>query len=424
MRSLGARLALLLVTAIVLVVVTSSLVVTFVMRGPRPEITMEPLARQLQLLAGVAETDRAAALAAGAKFSPAPYDGMREENFSDILTEALRHTGKPREAVISRPPARGQPGNVSLRLDDGSWLLTQMPDFGPPHNGWTLLVGWLTLIVAGSAVVSIFAASKIIRPLRLIEDALGQISPDGALPRVPEAGPSEIKATARALNRLSDRVKAATESRMRLVAAAGHDLRTPMTRMRLRAEFIGNEDERRRWLADLEELDKIADSAIGLVREEITRDPMEKVRLDLIVSSVVEELAAMGLPVSMSKAEPVTIRAAPLALTRALRNLLVNAATHGETATAEVLRRENDIIVKIEDTGPGIPEDRLDQVFEPFFRMEAARQKSVSGAGLGMAIAKEILFRFGGKITVRNRHPKGLEQEIVFAEISARSEIV
>jgi signal transduction histidine kinase len=209
-------------------------------------------------------------------------------------------------------------------------------------------------------------------------------------------------------------VKAATESRMRLVAAAGHDLRTPMTRMRLRAEFIKDEEDRLKWLADLEELDTIADSAIGLVREEISTDSLQCVKLDTIVANIVAELTTMGMDIGTGELQPVTISAGPLAVTRALRNLLINAATHGESAIVTIIRHGDKAVVRIVDTGPGIPEERLSQVFEPFFRIDIARQRSFPGAGLGMAIAKEIVSRFEGEITVRNRQPKGLEQVVSF----------
>jgi len=416
MRSLGARLALLLVTAIVLVVITSSFAASLVMRGPRPETTMEPMARQLHILAKVAEGDKAAALAAGVVVSAGPAMGARDERLSDFLTEALRRTGQPRDVVATRHSMTTS-ATVSLRLADGSWMQAPMPDFGPPPGGWKILVGWLTLIVIGSTVVSVFAASKITKPLRLLERALADVEPDGTIPHVPETGPGEIRVTAQTLNRLSARVKAATESRMRLVAAAGHDLRTPMTRMRLRAEFIADDEDRGKWLSDLEELDQIADSAIGLVREEVRRDSLQDVRLDLIITHIVAELTAIGMDIRSGELQSATIYAGPLAIKRALRNLLINAATHGQSAVVAVSRLDDAAVVRIDDTGPGIPEERLDQVFEPFFRINIARQKSFPGAGLGMAIAKEIISRFEGEITVRNRQPRGLEQVIVFKRL-------
>lgn len=419
MRSLGARLALLLLTAIVLVVISSSFVASLVMRGPRPDMMVERMARQLSILATFAEKDEAAAASAGLVITPKPVEGQRDEELSRFLMEALLRITGMREATITRQSTGEM--IASLKLSDGNWLVMPMPQHGPPPGGWKILMGWLGLIIIGSVLVSIFAASKIMKPLRLLEEAVAAVNPDGTLPHIPETGPGEVRATAQALNGLSARVKAATESRMRLVAAAGHDLRTPMTRMRLRAEFIRDDDERRKWFADLEELDRIADSAIGLVREEISRDSLEEVRLDKIVGAIVAELRAIDMNIDSGEMEQATICAGPLAVTRALRNLLINAATHGQSATVTVTHLGNRAVVRIIDTGPGIPEDRLNQVFEPFFRIDIARQRSFPGAGLGMAIAREIVTRFEGEISVRNRKPGGLEQVVSFKSADAKA---
>lgn len=417
MRSLFARLALLLLTAIVLVVIISSFTASLIMRGPRPEVSMEPFARQLHVLVVLAERDLAAAEASGMVVSAEPAPGEPDRMFNDSLAAALPHIDEPRQVRVTRVPGKG--ATASLLLENGKWLQVQLPDFGPPPGGLKVLMEWSALIVIGSALVSIVAASKITKPLLMMERALAEIRQDGTLPHMPETGPAEIRATAQALNRLSARVKTATESRMRLVAAAGHDLRTPMTRMRLRAEFIVDENERAKWLADLEELDKIADSAIGLVREEVSRDGLQPVRLDQTIATIVAELSAIGMTIAVGTLEPATVLAGPMALTRALRNLLINAATHGGSATVSVTHTEEADVVSIEDNGPGIPPDRLDQVFEPFFRIDIARQKAFPGAGLGMAIAKEILGRFQGEIVVRNRQPHGLEQTITFRDAAA-----
>jgi signal transduction histidine kinase len=231
---------------------------------------------------------------------------------------------------------------------------------------------------------------------------------------LPESGPAELRATARALNTMTARLKNAAESRMRLVAAAGHDLRTPMTRMRLRAEFLDEED-RAMWLSDLEELDHIADSAIQLVREETQRERNQLVRVDEITSEICRDLTSMKASVTILKMEAVTISSAPLALTRAVRNLVINAATHGGGAFVTVgLEPDSTASITIDDEGPGIPAHCMSRVFEPFFRTDPARRKFGAGAGLGLAIAKEIVERHGGKLTLQNRSPKGLRQRIIF----------
>ena len=221
-----------------------------------------------------------------------------------------------------------------------------------------------------------------------------------------------------ALNALSDRLRAGMESRMRLVAAAGHDFRTPMTRMRLRAEFLADE-ERERWLTDLDELDGIADSAIKLVQEEGTGDDRKPLVLEQLVRETVEELQVAQLPVTLGTLDSASVMAGPLALRRALRNLITNAATHGGGARVKLEKLPEDTRIVIEDDGPGIPEAMLSQVFEPFFRANPARTQAIKGAGLGLAIAREIIERFGGTIEIRNRPEGGLEQVVRLKAVPA-----
>ncbi len=154
---------------------------------------------------------------------------------------------------------------------------------------------------------------------------------------------------------------------MRLVAAAGHDMRTPLTRMRLRAEFVSDPEERALWLKDLEELDQIADSAIRLLREEVGPSLSEAIALDPLLKDLVHELVEIGLPVRLGQIEAVRLLAAPFALKRALRNLIVNAATHGGGAEVSLLTDGDEAVLSIADQGPGIPEHLLGRVFEPFF---------------------------------------------------------
>jgi signal transduction histidine kinase len=295
----------------------------------------------------------------------------------------------------------------------GGWCTLPVSDQPPLGGPWLVLGSWMSLIVIGALAISLSVAHRIVRPLALLEAVAASIAPRGEMSVVPEAGPAEVRATARALNRLTTNLKAAMESRMRLVAAAGHDLRTPITRMRLRAEFLSDED-RPAWLRDLDELRHIADSSIQLVHEEVEGRRGEAVRLDELAEAVVQELVAAGLPVQLGGSRPVLIRSAPLAMTRVLRNLLTNAATHGGGCEVSVLDHASCAVVLIEDRGPGIPDTVMGRVFEPFFRIDPARQQAFPGAGLGLAIAREIVARHDGEIILANRAGGGLRHELRF----------
>lgn len=413
MNSLRNRIALLLISAIVTVVVLATLAASTALSGPTPDTTMDPVARQLHLMIRMVETDPADARTAGIFVRQAPATGLEEQRLSGFLTKALNRTGPSRLAIVARNHDQSVL-TASVKLESGLWLIAEIPDFSPPPGSWRILIGWIVLIIFGSAAVSIFAASKITKPLRLLDNAVAAVSPDGVLPYVPETGSGEIRATARTLNRLSARLKVAMESRMRLVAAAGHDLRTPMTRMRLRAEFLPDDADRQKWLNDLEELDTIADSAIRLVREEIGHDDVKHTRLDQVITEIVVELSGLDMRVQTKGLQALSIAASPMALKRALRNLIINGATHGKGAEIMLKHHSNEAVVTITDQGPGIPQELLGRVFEPFFRVDISRRKTIAGAGLGLAIAKEIIERFGGTVTVVNRKPRGLLQTVSF----------
>jgi signal transduction histidine kinase len=340
-----------------------------------------------------------------------PTAGEPRPELTSLLKSQLRRVGSDLEIVVTQPA--GSPHPVASVKFEAGWLAIPVRD-RPPRGGiLAALAGWILLVTAGTVGVAIWFAFRITRHLSALERVAATIDADGVVPRLPESGPAELKATARALNSLTAKLKMAAESRMRLVAAAGHDLRTPMTRMRLRAEFLDEED-RALWLNDLEELDHIADSAIQLVREETQRERIQLLRVDEIIGEICQDLASMKASVTILKMEAVTISSAPLALTRAVRNLVINAATHGGGAFVTVGLENDAALITIEDEGPGIPEQSMSRVFEPFFRVDPARRKSGPGAGLGLAIAKEIVERHGGKLTLRNRSPKGLQQRIVF----------
>src|SRR5258706_10064455 len=253
-----------------------------------------------------------------------PVAGEPRPELTNLLQSRLRGAGSDLQVVVTQPAGIGHP-MASIKFNSG-WLAIPVRDRHPKGGLLIALAGWMVLVAAGTIGVAVWFAYRITRHLAVLERVAATIDADGVVPRLPESGPAELKATARVLNTMTDRLKSAAESRMRLVAAAGHDLRTPMTRMRIRAEFLDQED-RSMWLSDLEELDRIADSAIQLVREETQRERSQLLRVDEITSEICQDLAAMQASVTVMKMEAVTISSAPVALTRGGRNLVIKSAT-------------------------------------------------------------------------------------------------
>ncbi|TPW28961.1 ATP-binding protein [Pararhizobium mangrovi] len=410
MRSLRARIALLIVATIGGVVALASFAAIATMQPPRMEATLLPEARQLaallRLQARYPDADT------GITLGPKPAEGRYDPRGSRLLRTALRRVGVDRPVRVSG----GEPADLhiaSIALPSGQWAVMAIPNFAPPGDRRRVFLIWMAVLLVSAVAAALLLATVLTRPLRLLQEAAERIGPDGTLPHIEEKGSADVRATAHALNQLSSRLKAATESRMRLVAAAGHDLRTPITRMRLRAEFL-DEPQRGKWLNDTNELERIAESAITLVREEAATTETKAFDLDGEVAHVCHELGRMGYPVGMEELDACRIVADPLSLRRALRNLVLNAATHGRSAHVALACTADTARIVITDEGPGIPDTLLDKAFEPFFRADPARNHTIPGAGLGMAIARQIIERYGGTITIENAATGGLHQEISF----------
>ncbi|MCV9998329.1 ATP-binding protein [Pararhizobium sp. YC-54] len=409
MLSLRTRFTALLIISVVLVLVIAAVVTAWLLRKP-PEVMYDRvLAEKAEFALLLLRADPLAAQTLHIEIRAKPdEDRIDQERTDNILAEGRRQ-GYTADVVVLKSfnPHRW---DIAVQLDDGRWAYLDFPEPGP--FPYLPLAAYLALVAIGMTGVAIYVSNVMMRPLRILDETIAKIRPDGIIPELPETGPVEVRTTAKTINRLATRLNATVSSRMRMIAAAGHDMRTPMTRMRLRAEFVGDGDDRQSWLKDLDELDHIADSAIRLVREEVSPAAREQVSLDAVLRSVAEEVRETDLPVDEGAIAPVLVEGAPFALKRALRNLVVNAATHGLGARVTLASHGEEAILTVMDSGPGIPQDLLDRVFEPFFRVDQARRQLVPGAGLGLAISREIIENHGGTITIVNRREGGLLQTV------------
>jgi signal transduction histidine kinase len=403
--TLRAKLAVLIAVVIISVVGIIIGARVYLLGLPDERQAIGPMVGQVLLLEQVAR-----AAPSLLSIQPKPAEGWVDADMTSWLREALASRGTPRDVLVSRTTSRDLT-MLSIPVD-GGWLVTQLTDLPPPGGVLNMILMFLAFIALGAIAIALFFADRMVKPLVLLEKAIESVGPDALLPELAITGPAEVRVTAKALNSLSSRLKVAMESRMRLVAAAGHDLRTPITRMRLRAEFVENDDDRAMWLKDIDELDRIADSAILLVREESGKSAPEPLRLDMLISEMVNELRTLSYDVTLTRSTARVVRANRTSLNRAFRNLIINAATHGKRACVAIESAPSEVIVVITDDGPGIPPDLIGQVFEPFFRANRARTKHFEGAGLGLTIANEIVQRAGGSIAIENGPLRGLLQTV------------
>jgi signal transduction histidine kinase len=301
---------------------------------------------------------------------------------------------------------------ISVGLPDGRWLNAGTPFATPPS--WALpSLASLGLSAGLVALVVVLAVRRIARPMQSLAAAADALGRGEASPPLREAGPLEVRRTTRAFNRMQERLRRFVDDRTRMLAAISHDLRTPITSLRLRAELVEEDETRERMLGTLDEMQRIVEASLEFAREEASREATRVVDLAALVESVVSDLADLGGDASFDGAPRTPYACRPAGLRRALRNLVENALAYGQRARVRLEALPDQLRVVVEDDGPGIPEAMLERVFEPFVRLEDSRSRDTGGIGLGLAIARTIARGHGGDVTLRNRPEGGLVATIV-----------
>lgn len=285
-----------------------------------------------------------------------------------------------------------------VRLRDGSWISLHAEREW--HHSTHLLRLFVTLGVVGLllALLAFWLARWMTAPLGRFAAAAETLGADVGAPPMAETGPLEIRTAAHAFNEMQRRIRRFVDERMHMVAAAAHDLRTPITRLKLRAEFIDDEELCAKLIRDLDEMEAVIASTMELAREETSREPAQDLDLAALLRELADEAVEAGGQAEFDCPEALTVHGRPVALKRALANLVRNAVTYGHEARIAGERREGQVVVRIDDRGPGIPPEEREKVFAPFYTREASRSRQAAGTGLGLAIARAIIRSHGGEI--------------------------
>jgi signal transduction histidine kinase len=288
-------------------------------------------------------------------------------------------------------------------LDDGTTaiFLAQVPQ--EPLGRLTRLVPHLLLWVLIFFALAAVAVRLITRSLDRLAQAADRIGANPEGPPVAESGPTEVRRVIRAFNRMQEQVRAYVLERTRLLGAISHDLRTPLTRMRLRAELLPDRELREKFVRDLTEMEALAGSALDFTRSLGAEARPEPVDVGALLESVSEDWRETGGQVTVAGAPRAALSGHPEALRRCLNNLIENALRYGGRAHLQVEDDVDALRIAVGDEGPGIPEAELERVFEPFFRLEPSRNRASGGAGLGLSIARNIARWHGGDVRLRNR---------------------
>jgi protein-histidine pros-kinase len=341
------------------------------------------------------------------------------------------HPGGPPDGA--RPPAGAEGPSQLESAQDADGAPWRPPPPGasgrpphPPHGAPPRLGGAALLLDYGVrmlviALAAFFGARWLSAPMgrlvaasRALGGSLGAARPFTPLDET--RGTVEVREAAHVFNTLAQRLRDFLSARALMVAAISHDLRTPMTRIRMRLEPSADEPASARSIADLQEMDGLIDDALAVFRGDEASEPPQPTDVQALVQSLVDDLAELGQAVELvgpPRHEPVVAEVRPVAVRRVVGNLVANALRYGERARVTVEEQAQAVTVQVDDDGPGIPPAQLEAVMQPFFRLEASRHRASGGAGLGLYIARDLAAREGGSLTLVNRVEGGLRATLV-----------
>jgi signal transduction histidine kinase len=335
----------------------------------------------------------------------------RVAEIASRIEEAAGHRFALRVESI---PGEGQRLQAHLTLSDGSPLTLDVTPRGVmPIAEW--LPYLLTVQMALIILCVWFAVRLATRPLAQLASAADALDPNRKGAPMSEEGPSEVAHAARAFNAMRERIAHYLEERVQILAAISHDLQTPITRMKLRAEMADESTEKDKLVRDLGEIERLVQDGIAYARS--AHGNVEKVaRIDIVsfVESMVYDYQDTGKAVAVIDKAEGTVQTKPHALRRILSNFIDNALKFAGSAEISVERRDGDAFaITVMDRGPGIPEDQLEAAMQPFYRLEQSRNRETGGTGLGLAIAQQLASAIGGSIRLYNREGGGLAAEVI-----------
>ena len=383
---------------------------------PEPEMEAGPaeLFTAVQILARAPIPERPRLMADIARGFPQldiqPYAGpLPDAHEPRPLHNYVQRRLGPSYKVVPLPP-NAQARGVVVEFPDGAMISAKMllHHHQPPFwgNPWITTVMFAVIIVT---LLGLWAARALTAPLSSFAKAAESFSLDGDAAALPERGPEEIRALARALNRMRERITALINDRTKMLAAISHDLRTPITRMRLRCEFVEDEIQRSRMLADLDQMHSMLGSVLSFLRNGRKLEPMTLVDVASILELVTDQFADMGYTVGYIGPGHAMATVRPDDLLRSVTNLVENAVKFGTSATIRLSVLGDDMTIDVEDDGPGISDADKPHVLEPFVRGDQARNMDeATGFGLGLSIANAIVTAHGGALSLHDREPNGL----------------
>jgi signal transduction histidine kinase len=303
---------------------------------------------------------------------------------------------------------------VQIRLDDGNWVSFDS-QLQPEAWSWPIraLISALILLIA-VVMLSIFGVRWVTRPLNQFSIAATELGKNIDRPPLLEKGPLEVVQAARALNGMQTKLSRYLHDRTRILAAMSHDLKTPITRLRLRAELLDDEPIRRKFIRDLSELEDMVTDTLSFMRGLESNESLSRLDINALIESLQDDAKEGGQTVEIYGRATSPFLCRPQSLKRCLSNLVENAIKYGGVARVSVIQLADSLHIIVSDDGPGVPTEELERLFDPFYRLEASRNRDHGGTGLGLTIARSIAEQHGGTLILKNGVTHGLECHLEF----------
>ena len=310
-------------------------------------------------------------------------------------------------------PGPGGRYALVVQLVDESWLM-----FSAPSRSWGLAEGprsliVLMLVLISTALVTLIATRRLARPLQYFAQGVRRFGADFRAPPIEPVGPQEIRQAILAFNGMQAQLQHFIQDRTQMLAAISHDLRAPLTRLRLRGEFIEDADQQHRLFRDVDEMQAMINTALEFFRDDARLEQATQLDLAELLQTLIDDDRDQSIDIGFNGPPRLVYFGRPLGLKRVMTNLMDNAIHYGLAPEIELQQSPGRVTVRVLDRGPGIPQEQHEQVFLPFFRLEGSRNKSTGGVGLGLSTARAIVLEHGGTLTLENRPCGGLAAVVV-----------
>ena len=352
--------------------------------------------------------------------------GNADEPAAQHIGAALQHKTIVLQVSRSTALPSGLPPNpgglygwlLAVRLQDGSWTVFTAPVrmWGAPFGARLLM--WISFLALSISLITAFAARQFAQPIEKLAVAVREFGMNPQSSPLAESGPRELRQVVRTFNEMQAQIQRFLAHRTLMLAAISHDLRTPLTRMRLRGELIDDAEQQARHFRDVDEMQAMVDGALAFFRDDAVTETATHFDLPQMLMTIVNDYADRQIEVRYDGPAHAVYKGRPLALKRAVTNLVENALKYATPPSLELLQEARAYVVVVRDRGPGIPEDALEEVFLPYYRVEKSRNRHTGGVGLGLTVVRAIVQGHGGEVMLKNSPPGGLEARVLLPLMS------